>query len=101
MKTGFLKGLWPIPILLFLSCNVTYQGQMWDSPQRGVLSGRVSLEDGHGWDDVEVLLVKITGPQQPEEEKQLWLESLRISSIKMDIRFWPSMRIPMQTCPQP
>lgn len=74
MSTGFLKGLWLIPILLFLNCSVTYQGQMWGSPQRGILSGRVSLEDGRGWDDVEVILAQITGPQQLKEQRQLVLD---------------------------
>ncbi len=73
MMRSIPAWLWLFPILLFLGCGHIYQG-IWPSfPDEGTLTGRVILESGRGFEDVDVSLIYQEDEQGSEEIRELTL----------------------------
>lgn len=73
MITGLLRKLWLFPIPLLLGCGFISQDLWLESPRGCTVSGRVILEAGRGFEDVDVRLAQIEGSEESEESKQMGL----------------------------
>jgi hypothetical protein len=59
--------MWALLLLLFSGCSYIYQGEWLAFPDPESFTGRISLEAGRGFDDVDMTLIRLGDEEEDQE----------------------------------